>query len=217
MFKVYVGNLDSRVTADVLRPLFEPFGDLDEIIVATDSKTNRSRGFAIVLFRDALKGQLAIETLTGRKLSGRTIVINEAVKRGKAPSSGAPVPARKGPFGPRFGGAAQGGASGGRRFSHRNPRRGLSGGPGGGPPGPGPVRPGGAGGSIHGGPASGGAAPGSVRPEGDASHGFGGSTPRSAGPQAPGTSQGSDRGGRGTGITPRHPSEDQGPSRPAAN
>jgi len=133
MFKVYVGNLDQRVTADALRPLFEPFGSLDEIIVAMDAKTNRSRGFAIVLFRDPMKGQLAIETLAGRKISGRSIVINEAVKRGKAPPKGGAGPARQGPFGPRFGSSPRGGAPAGRRFSSRNPRRGFgTGGTGGG-------------------------------------------------------------------------------------
>jgi len=130
MFKVYVGNLDSRVTADSLRPLFEPFGDLDEIIVAADPKTSKSRGFAIVLFRDPLKGQLAIETLAGRKLNGRTIVINEALKKGKSAARGPGKPMREGPFGPRFG-SARGGV-GGRRFSSRNPRRGSAG-PGAGP------------------------------------------------------------------------------------
>lgn len=127
MFKVFVGNLDPRVTAESLRPLFEPFGDLDEIIVAVDPKTNRSRGFAIVLFRDPLKGQLAIETLTNRKLNGRTLIINEALKKGKAAQRAAGNPVRQGPFGPRFG-SARGGV-GGRRFSSRNPRRGSAGGP----------------------------------------------------------------------------------------
>ncbi|MBX3356658.1 MAG: RNA-binding protein [Phycisphaeraceae bacterium] len=137
MFKVFVGNLDQRTTADSLRPIFEPFGDLDEIIVAIDPKTKRSRGFAIVLFRDPLKGQLAIETLTGRKINGRTIIINEALKKGKAPQRGPGQMARQGPFGPRLG-TARGGV-GGRRFSNRNPRRGSSaGGPGGSRPG-GPV------------------------------------------------------------------------------
>jgi len=133
MFKVYVGNLDSRVTADSLRPMFEPFGDLDEIIIATDSKTQKSRGFAIVLFRDPMKGQLAIETLAGRKVNGRTIIISEALKKGKPASRTPGKPAREGPFGPRFG-SARGGV-GGRRFSSRNPRRGAAGGVG--PRGPG--------------------------------------------------------------------------------
>ncbi len=188
MFKIYVGNLDLRCTAEMLKPYFEPFGDLDEIIIAQDSKTGKSRGFAIVLFRDPLKGQLAIETLTGKKIGGRAIVINEALKKGKGkPAAPTDKPVRQGPFGPRFqagagrGGPGAAGAGGpARRMSSRNPRRsgGFS------RPGPGgPAGLGGAGGP--GGPA-GGAGPGTGGP-GQRPGGFGGGSfsPRPGGPSAP--------------------------------
>lgn len=161
MFKVYLGNLDLKLTAEALKPLFEPFGDGEEICIATDAE-GKSRGFAIVLFKDPLKGQLAIETLSGRKISGRTVVINEAVKKGKKTQPATRIP-RNSPLGPRAfarpgagfsrgasGGARMGGASG--RFI-RNPRRlmgqpgvvGAPGAPGGtGAPGS-PVAPGGTG------------------------------------------------------------------------
>jgi hypothetical protein len=183
MFKIFVGNLDAKVTVEMLKPMFEAFGELDEVILAKD-EDGKSRGFAIVLYKDAMKGQLAIETLTGRKILGREIVINEALKKGKkkpsAPEAGKP----RGPFGPKFragpggagprvgfggraGGAglsrggpagdrrgsASGGGAGGGSFS-RNPRRGLGG-----------PRPGGAGG----GPGAGGrppAGPGGPGPTG---------------------------------------------------
>ncbi len=199
MFKVYVGNLDSRVTADVLRPLFEPFGDLDEIIVAVDPKTNRSRGFAIVLFRDPLKGQLAIETLTGRRINGRTVVINEALKRGKAPPGAAAPGARRGPFGPRFGATGRAGASGGRRFSSRNPRRGGSGPGGAGAPGvPGSPGIAGAPGSTGTGGSTG--APGAVP-----------APPTRPAPGAPGHGPAGGPGGFGRSVPPNGPSAD--PSR----
>ena len=82
MFKIYVGNLDYKVTVEHLKPLFEPFGELDEITIAVDAD-GKSRGFAIVLFKDKLKGQLAIETLTEKMVLGRPILINEALKKGK--------------------------------------------------------------------------------------------------------------------------------------
>jgi hypothetical protein len=151
MFKIFVGNLDAKVTVEMLRPMFEPFGELDEVVVARD-ETGKSRGFAIVLYKDAMKGQLAIETLTGRKILGREIVINEAMKKGKKKMSAAEESKPRGPFGPKhragggsFGGSRAGfsrggsfraGAAGGpeRRgaggagggFS-RNPRRGMGG------------------------------------------------------------------------------------------
>ncbi len=131
MFKVYLGNLDSKVTVETLTPLFEPFGEVEEIVIATD-ETGKSRGFAIILFRDPLKGQLAIETLSNKKINGRTVVINEAIKKGKKTQPADRMP-RNTPLGPRafprvggFGRGASGGgmrsASGGGRFV-RNPRR----------------------------------------------------------------------------------------------
>ncbi len=143
MFKIYVGNLDYKVTAEHLKPLFEPFGELDEITIALDGD-GKSRGFAIVLFKDKLKGQLAIETLADKKVLGRPILINQALKKGKKLKPELKKPeVRQGPFGPKFrpdGGRPMGGpgprsgsrsgvtprlggAGGSRPSSSRNPRR----------------------------------------------------------------------------------------------
>ena len=59
MFKIFVGNLDPKVTVEMIKPMFEAFGELDEVILAKD-EDGKSRGFAIVLYKDAMKGQLAI-------------------------------------------------------------------------------------------------------------------------------------------------------------
>ena len=139
MFKIYVGNLDYKVTVEHLKPLFEPFGELDEITIAVDAD-GKSRGFAIVLFKDKLKGQLAIETLAEKKVLGRPILITEALKKGKKLKPQLKKPeVRQGPFGPKFrpdgakpmGGPGSrsgvtprlGGAGGSRPTSSRNPRR----------------------------------------------------------------------------------------------
>ena len=183
MFKIFVGNLDPKVTVEMLTPMFAAFGELDEVIVAKDEE-GKSRGFAIVLYKDSMKGQLAIETLTGRKILGREIVINEAMKKGKKKLGPAAVEKPRGPFGPKFGGgggmggrggvssrpggfsrgaagADRRGASGGS--SSRNPRRGSAGG---GLRGPG-AGPGGASGPSGPGSrpsAGGGSGPGPSRP-----------------------------------------------------
>jgi len=127
MFKIFVGNLDPKVTVEMLTPMFAAFGELDEVIVAKD-EDGKSRGFAIVLYKDSMKGQLAIETLTGRKILGREIVINEAMKKGKKKLGPAETEKPRGPFGPKFGG---GGGVGGRSGSGSRPggfSRGASGG-----------------------------------------------------------------------------------------
>lgn len=117
MFKIFVGNLDPKVTVEMLTPMFAAFGELDEVIVAKD-EDGKSRGFAIVLYKDSMKGQLAIETLTGRKILGREIVINEAMKKGKKKMGPAETEKPRGPFGPKFGG---GGGIGGRGGSSARP------------------------------------------------------------------------------------------------
>ena len=101
MFKIYVGNLDPRTTVETLKPYFEPFGEaVDEIILVADPD-GEPRGFAIVLFRDPQLGQLAVETLTGKRINGREIQINEAVKKGKRILPVEEKAPRTSPLGPR--------------------------------------------------------------------------------------------------------------------
>jgi hypothetical protein len=133
MFKIFVGNLDAKVTVEMLKPMFEAFGELDEVILAKD-EDGKSRGFAIVLYKDAMKGQLAIETLTGRKILGREIVINEALKKGKKKPVGEDASKPRGPFGPKFragpGGAGPRVGFGGRAGGSGLSRGGRAGAPG---------------------------------------------------------------------------------------
>ena len=39
LFKIYVGNLDYKVTEFAVRRLFEPFGELEDVAMATDKQT----------------------------------------------------------------------------------------------------------------------------------------------------------------------------------
>ena len=127
MFKIFVGNLDPKVTVEMLTPMFAAFGELDEVIVAKD-EDGKSRGFAIVLYKDSMKGQLAIETLTGRKILGREIVINEAMKKGKKKLGPAETEKPRGPFGPKFGGGGGVGVRGGSGSRPGGFSRGAAGG-----------------------------------------------------------------------------------------
>ena len=130
MFKVYVGNLDRKATADDVRTLFVAFPDVEDIALATD-KEGSSRCFAIVMFRDKQRGQLAIEVLKGKKMHGRELVINEVQKKPKGGAAEKPAP--RGPFGPRGPGGMGRGPGGPRGLggSSRGPGgpRGLGGGP----------------------------------------------------------------------------------------
>ena len=127
MFKIYVGNLDYKVEKEDIVRLFQRFGPIEDIALAEDKATGKRRGFAIVMIRDELRARLAIESLAGTKMRGRSLVINEAIpkKGGKAPTF---KELRKGPLGPLAMGINP------RRVGSRNPRRSF-GRPGSGPPG----------------------------------------------------------------------------------
>jgi RNA recognition motif-containing protein len=146
LFKIYVGNLDYKVTEFSVRRLFEPFGDLEDVAMATDKETGKPRGFAIVMMRDHTEGNSAIHGVQGRRLMGRPLVVNEAVQKkggknspkigppdsvaaqlsaGTATSSVSPAAPKANPLndGPsRTPGPRSSGRSGGQP-SNRNPRR----------------------------------------------------------------------------------------------
>ena len=119
MFKVYVGNLDRKATADDVRTLFVAFPDVEDIALATDKEGN-SRCFAIVMFRDKQRGQLAIEVLKGKKMHGRELVVNEVQKKPKG--GAAEAPAARGPFGPRGPGGMGRGPGGPRGLGGSTPQ-----------------------------------------------------------------------------------------------
>ena len=76
---IYVGNLTFQTTADDLRALFEPFGEVSRAQVASDRETGRSRGFGFVEMTSG--GDEAIAALNGKQIEGRTLTVNEAKPR----------------------------------------------------------------------------------------------------------------------------------------
>jgi len=138
MFKIYVGNLDPRVTIAQVREIFSPFATIEDAVLVSDPKTEKFKGFAIIMIRDAEIGRAAVKATQGKRLLGKTLTINEVMKKGAAAAKAAKE-MRQGPFGPHFnrqGGGRAGSPRGGlRRGQNRGPRGPSSGfGPGG--PGP---------------------------------------------------------------------------------
>jgi RNA recognition motif. (a.k.a. RRM, RBD, or RNP domain) len=214
MFKIYVGNLDPRVKIEQVRELFSPFVTIEDAVLVNDTKSGKPKGFAIIMVRDPDLGRAAVKATQGKRLLGKTLTINEVMKKGQAAAKSAKE-ARQGPFGPHFNrqGGGVGGRGGGGPRAGGGLRRGMNRGPRGAGFGGGSSAPG------FGGP----------RP----SYGGGGTGPRSfdsrgpnsslppgapRSPGAPGSSLGGNAGG-GTGA-PR-PSirrdEDRGPGRPASS
>ncbi len=75
---IYVGNLDFGATEESIRSLFQPYGAIERVSLATDRDTGRSRGFAFVEMTDAAEADRAIEALNGTNLGGRALNVNEA-------------------------------------------------------------------------------------------------------------------------------------------
>ncbi len=101
--KIYVGNLRFSSTEESVRTVFAEYGTVDEVFIAADRETGRSRGFGFVTMNNDEEAKAAIEGANGLDLDGRTLNVNEA--RPKTHSGGG---------GGRGGGGGGGGGGRGR-------------------------------------------------------------------------------------------------------
>ena len=86
--KLFVGNLNFRVTTEDLQDLFSNYGDVTDAIVLTDRATGRSRGFGFVTYASREQGEKAIEELNDQDFERRPLRVNEAQPRQERPSGG---------------------------------------------------------------------------------------------------------------------------------
>jgi RNA recognition motif-containing protein len=106
--KLFVGNLDFKVTENDLQDAFAAHGTVVEVNLVTDRTTGRPRGFAFVTMSSPLEAQTAIDAMNGKELGGRTLSVNIARPREERSGGGG---GRRG-YG---GGGGRGGHGGGRR------------------------------------------------------------------------------------------------------
>ena len=100
MKNLFVGNMSFQTTESELRALFEPFGQITRVHIATDRETGRARGFGFVEMANDDEAAKAIAGLDGKEVNGRNLKVNEARPRGEG----------GGPRGPRnFGGSRDSG------------------------------------------------------------------------------------------------------------
>lgn len=90
-FSIYVGNLPWRTTADDLRALFEPYGEVENSRIVSDRETGRSRGFGFVDMKEDGAGQKAIAELHNYDYGGRPLTVNEAQSRQGAGGGAGPM------------------------------------------------------------------------------------------------------------------------------
>lgn len=58
--------------------MFEEFGTVSRVSIATDRETGDQRGFGFVEMTVDAEGDRAIEVLSGKELNGRALTVNEA-------------------------------------------------------------------------------------------------------------------------------------------
>jgi RNA recognition motif-containing protein len=75
---IYVGNLHYKVDEDVLKEIFEEYGEVTAVKIVTDSVTRRSKGFGFVTMTNETEAKQAVEELNDGELMGRKIVVNQA-------------------------------------------------------------------------------------------------------------------------------------------
>lgn len=101
--KLYVGGLPYETTEDQLRELFAEVGSVESAVIIMDKFSGRSKGFGFVEMTNDEEAQKAIDTLNGKEVNGRNIVVNEA----------RPMEERRSGFGGGGGGGRRGGFGGG--------------------------------------------------------------------------------------------------------
>lgn len=90
--KLYVGNLDTRITADDLTALFTGAGHVVSTYLVTDRETGRSKGFAFVEMANETEARHAIALYSGHPLHDQALVVNEArARENQASSATSPV------------------------------------------------------------------------------------------------------------------------------
>ncbi|HWX20506.1 MAG TPA: RNA-binding protein [Candidatus Binatia bacterium] len=103
--KLFVGNLDFKVTENDLQDAFAAHGTVLETNLMMDRATGRPRGFAFVTMSSPEEAQKAIDALNGKELGGRALTVNLARPREE----------RSGGGGGGGGRGGYGGGGGGRR------------------------------------------------------------------------------------------------------
>ena len=85
MTSIFVAKLDFGFNSDQLRELFEQYGKVLKVSVATDRETGKSRGFGFVEMDNREEALKAISALDNFAVNGRPIAVKEAEDRGAAP------------------------------------------------------------------------------------------------------------------------------------
>jgi cold-inducible RNA-binding protein len=84
--KLFIGSLAWTTDDDSLKDFFASAGTVVSATVIKDRETNRSKGFGFVEMSNDDEAKVAVDTLNGKDLDGRSIVVNEARPREERPA-----------------------------------------------------------------------------------------------------------------------------------
>ncbi|GAA5895493.1 uncharacterized protein JCM6883_001525 [Sporobolomyces salmoneus] len=78
---LYVGSLNFALTADDIREVFQPFGELETVELHRDPMTGKSKGYSFVKFKEHKDAMVAIEKMNNFPLAGREIKVGLVADR----------------------------------------------------------------------------------------------------------------------------------------
>lgn len=83
--KIYVGNLNFRISEEALRDRFSEFGNITDLRMIRDRETGNFKGFAFISFEDPESAQNAVAGMNGKDLEGRAVRVNLAEDKPREP------------------------------------------------------------------------------------------------------------------------------------
>ena len=86
--KLFVGNLDFKVTENDLHDAFAAHGTVVEANLVTDRVSGRPRGFAFVTMSSPEEAQKAVAALNGKEMGGRALKVDIARPPGERSGGG---------------------------------------------------------------------------------------------------------------------------------
>jgi RNA recognition motif-containing protein len=78
--RIFIGNLPFSTREDDIRPLLSEFGTVSDLHIPRDRATGESRGFGFAEMSDG-DARRAIDGLSGIRIAGRRLTVNEARPR----------------------------------------------------------------------------------------------------------------------------------------
>ncbi|MDX9848623.1 MAG: RNA-binding protein [Tenuifilaceae bacterium] len=78
---IYIGNISYTMTAEEIKAIFIPYGNVLNVRVIIDKQTGKSKGYAFVEMENEVEAQNAIKGLNETEVKGRNVKVNSAHRK----------------------------------------------------------------------------------------------------------------------------------------